>query len=101
MLRSPMEPVQTKRQQIIGLLQKQVMSAREISRAVGVREKEVYEHLSHVAKSVSYLKKQLRVIPSRCLRCGYVFKSRKRLNPPSRCPECKDTHIQDPSYQIV
>jgi DNA-directed RNA polymerase specialized sigma subunit len=41
----------TKRKQIIDLLSKKEMDARELSQAVGIREKEVYEHLPHIARS--------------------------------------------------
>lgn len=85
---------------MIGLLEKEQMSAREISRAVRIREKEVYEHLDHIARSVNVKKKKLVTIPSQCLQCGYVFKNRKRYSSPSRCPHCKSEQIQHPAYLI-
>ena len=51
--------MKTIRQQIIELLVEQEMSAREISQTVRIREKEVYEHLFHVARSVNTQKKKL------------------------------------------
>lgn len=90
----------TKRKQIIGLLSEKEMSAREISQEVSIREKEVYEHLPHIARSVIPHKKKLYIIPSLCLGCGYVFTDRKRFSPPSRCPRCKDEHIENPRYRI-
>ncbi len=92
--------MQTIRQQIIEFLSNKEMGARELSQSVGIREKEVYEHLSHIARSVKARRKKLIIIPSRCLECGYVFENRKRFSPPSRCPHCKSEHIQDPTYQI-
>jgi len=92
--------VQTIRQQIIELLIEQEMSARELSQAVRIREKEVYEHLLHVARSVNTRKRKLVITPSNCLGCGYVFKNRKRYTPPGRCPHCKGEHIQNPTYRI-
>jgi len=92
--------VQTIRQQIIELLIAAEMSAKEISQTVGIREKEVYEHLLHVARSVNTQKKKLVINPSSCLGCGYVFKNRKRYTPPGRCPHCKGEHIQNPTYRI-
>lgn len=85
---------------MIGLLEKEQMSAREISRAVRIREKEVYEHLDHIARSVNVKRKKLVTIPSQCLQCGYVFKNRKRYSSPSRCPHCKSEQIQHPAYHI-
>lgn len=85
---------------MIELLAAAQMSARELSQATGIPEKEVYEHLFHMARSVTARKKRLVIIPSRCLGCGYVFKDRKRFTPPGRCPRCKEEHIQNPAYRI-
>ena len=90
----------TIRQQIIEFLSNQEMGGRELSQSVGIREKEVYEHLSHIARSVNARRKKLIIIPSRCLECGYIFEDRKRFSPPSRCPRCKNEHIQDPTYRV-
>ena len=92
--------MQTIRQQIIVLLDKTEMSARELSQTVGIREKEVYEHLAHISRSVNAQRKKLVIIPSRCLGCGYVFEERKRFTRPSRCPRCKKEYIQSPMYRI-
>ena len=48
---------QTVRQQIIAMLTDAEMSAREISQAIGIREKEVVQHLVHVEKTVAAQKK--------------------------------------------
>lgn len=92
--------MQTIRQQIIEFLSNKEMGGKELSQSVGIREKEVYDHLSHIARSVNARRKKLIIIPSRCLECGYVFEDRKRFSPPSRCPRCKNEHIQDPTYRI-
>ncbi|GAH22088.1 unnamed protein product, partial [marine sediment metagenome] len=44
--------MQTIRQKIVELLSEGEMDARELSREVSIREKEVYEHLAHIAKSL-------------------------------------------------
>jgi predicted Zn-ribbon and HTH transcriptional regulator len=85
---------------MIDLLSQKEMSARELSQEVGIREKEVYEHLPHMARSVIPYKKKLYIIPSQCLGCSYVFANRTRFSPPSRCPRCKSEHIENPRYRI-
>ncbi|MGD9083140.1 MAG: transcriptional regulator [Desulfobacterales bacterium] len=92
--------MKTIRKQMIELLDNKEMSAREISQTIGIREKEVYAHLSHIARSVTAQRKKLMIIPAECLGCGFVFENRKRFTRPSRCPECKSEHIQNPVYRI-
>ena len=92
--------MKTIRQRIMILLCEEEMSAREISRATGIREKEVYEHLFHIARSAAGQGKKLIVGPFSCLSCGYIFQDRKRLNRPSRCPQCKGSHMEEPMYRI-
>jgi hypothetical protein len=96
----PREAPQTVRQRIIRLLQEQEMGAKELSQRLGVREKEIYEHLGHIAKSLAAKGTRLQVPPFECLRCGYVFRERERYTRPGRCPRCKDSHIQTPVYRL-
>ena len=85
---------------MILLLGNKEMDAREISSAVGIGEKEVYTHLSHIARSVKHQRKKLVIIPAECLECGYIFEKRKRFTRPSRCPICKSEYIQSPMFRI-
>ena len=92
--------VQTIRQQIIELLSEREMSARELSQAIRIGEKEVYGHLPHIARSLAAQRKKLVVLPFQCLACGYVFEERKRFTRPGRCPRCKKAHLAWPMYKI-
>jgi len=94
------DQMETIRQQIIALLIDKEMNARELSQTMGIREKEVYEHLPHIARSVAAQKKKLIIKPVQCLVCGYVFKDRKRFTRPGRCPRCKKSHLEEPKYRI-
>ena len=91
----------TLRQQIIELLTDGEMDARELSREVGIKEKEVYEHLTHISRSLEAKGRKLYIRPSECLKCGYVFKDRKRFTRPGRCPRCKKSHLQSPGFHIT
>jgi len=93
--------MQTIRRQITELLCRDEYSAREISQEVSIREKEVYDHLSHISRSLIPKKRQLLIIPSECLVCGYNFESRKRFRKPGRCPRCKSERIEVPRYRVV
>lgn len=95
-----MPAAQTIRQQMIDLLSEEEMTDRDLSQALGISEKDVYAHLSHISRSLASRGKKLRVSPIRCLSCGYVFRDRKRWSRPGRCPRCKDSHIQRPVYSV-
>jgi len=91
---------QTLRRHMMALLCEQALDARELSQALGLKEKEVYEHLAHVQRSVASSGGKFMIAPSQCLLCGYVFENRRRLTRPSRCPQCKRSKIQNPSFRI-
>lgn len=90
----------TIRQKIISLLSNEELTAREISGQVGVSEKEVNEHLAHIARSVASQNKRVVITPADCQTCGYVFEDRKRFTRPGRCPQCKKSYIQSPRFRI-
>jgi predicted Zn-ribbon and HTH transcriptional regulator len=94
------EPPRTVRQRIVELLGEQEMSAKELSQRLGVREREIYEHLGHIARSLAAKGKRLQVPPFACLSCGYVFRERERFTRPGRCPRCRESHIQTPVYRL-
>jgi predicted Zn-ribbon and HTH transcriptional regulator len=93
--------MQTIRQQMITLLSGEQHSAQGLSTALRIREKEVYDHLSHIRRSLASQKRKLDVKPAQCLECRYVFDDRSRLTKPGRCPRCKGTHIEDPRYRVI
>jgi len=92
--------MQTIRQRIIDFLTEKPVNGIEISRALGIREAEVYEHLPHIARTMVAQGKRLLLDPARCLSCGYEFKKRERYSRPSRCPLCRSKHITRPVYKI-
>ena len=90
----------TIRKQIISLLEHKECDARAISQQLSIREKEVYDHVPHIIRSVSAQGKTLTVIPALCNTCGYKFKDRKRITKPGRCPKCKNERIDPPRFMI-
>lgn len=92
--------MKTIRQEMIVLLEAGELSARDLSRCLGIREKEVYTHLGHIARSIEAQGKRVVIRPSRCLSCGYVFSDRRRFTRPGRCPRCRDTRLETPLFRI-
>ena len=71
--------MKTIRQQLIEILSEGEFTAIDLSQDVGIGEKEVYEHLPHIALSVASQGKKLVIASSRCLKCGYVLKGGRVL----------------------
>lgn len=94
----PEERHETKRREIIALLQTGTFSAKEISSNIGIPEKEVYDHLEHIRRSMTQKGGHLVITPSECLSCGFVFAKREKLSKPGKCPVCRSQHIREPLF---
>ncbi|MCG6905202.1 MAG: transcriptional regulator [Desulfobacteraceae bacterium] len=92
--------MQTIRQALVELLSGEPLSARELSRILGIREKEVCEHLVHIGRTAGARRQKLLTLPFACLDCGFVFRDRKRFTRPGKCPRCRGTHIEVPRFQL-
>ena len=90
----------TIRQRMIRLLERETMTARELSKVLKISEKEVIAHLDHVSKSIKQ-PKRLIIEPSVCQQCEFVFRNRRRFSSPSRCPECRHEGITRPGFSIL
>ena len=93
----------TKRQEIEKALRVFGGGGREVNTYVpsglcSLREKEVYDHLEHVRKS---LKNRFVMTPAECAVCGYTFKDRSKVRPPSKCPKCHSEQINPPLFKII
>ena len=98
--RPPANRRATLRQTLAETLRAGEYSAHELSRLVGIPEKTVADHLSHLAQSLPRHVERLMVTCPECLHCGYLFADRARLSRPSRCPKCRSTHLTPPLFRI-
>jgi len=89
----------TLREEIAELIRQQPCSTRDISRLLGIKEKDVYQHLLHIARS-AVRGEVFHMEPSRCIACGYLFHGRKKLTRPGRCPRCRRQRITRPSFSL-
>jgi predicted Zn-ribbon and HTH transcriptional regulator len=96
----PSSHTETARRRIMALLENQPVSARDISGAVGLAEKEVYPHLEHIRRSLQRERRRLIVLPSSCFGCGFVFHKRQRLTTPGKCPVCRSESISETFFSI-
>ncbi|MEJ2689711.1 MAG: transcriptional regulator [Deltaproteobacteria bacterium] len=91
---------QTIRQKLIELLQVEEMTARDLSQALSIMEKEVYRHLEHVERTVLRKGLTLHITPCKCQDCRYSFSERTRITKPGKCPRCRKSHIAPPRFSI-
>ncbi|OGP88873.1 MAG: hypothetical protein A2156_02410 [Deltaproteobacteria bacterium RBG_16_48_10] len=89
----------TLRKEIAEALERETLDQREISKIFHIKEREVLDHLQHIAKSAR--PKRFIMEPAHCLDCGFMFKKRDRLSTPSRCPLCKSSSISPPRFKIA
>jgi predicted Zn-ribbon and HTH transcriptional regulator len=94
-------PERTPRQRIIDLITGTRLSSYQLAQMLGIPERQVEEHLTHVVKTVARDKTRRFILdPARCQDCDFVFRDRRRLTSPSRCPNCRSEGIAAPRYGI-
>jgi transcriptional regulator len=96
----PPEAHATVRTALRDALRRGPRTARELSAAVGIPEKQVAGHLEHLARSLRAGGERLHVEPAGCQDCGFVFRKRERLSRPSRCPVCRSERVDAPRFSI-
>jgi transcriptional regulator len=96
----PRTAQETVRHLLVALLSEQTLSAKEISAAAHIAEKEVYGHLEHIRLSLAASGSTLVITPAECRACGFVFGKRDRLTTPGRCPVCRDEAILEPLFTV-
>ena len=86
---------------MIDLLTGARLSSYQLAQMLGIPERQVEEHLTHVVKTVARDKtRKFTLDPARCQDCHFVFRERRRLTSPSRCPHCRSEAISAPRYGI-
>ncbi len=76
------------------------LTAKALSQQVSLSERDIPEHLEHLARSLKAAGAKLVVEPARCIACGYVFEDRTRLSAPGQCPECRSARIAPPAFGV-
>ena len=94
-------PQQTPRQRIMTLLTGTLLSSHQLAQLLGMPERQVEDHLTHIVKTLARDPTRTFVLePSACQDCTYTFRDRTRLTRPSRCPRCRSEAITSPRYGI-
>jgi transcriptional regulator len=72
----------------------------ELSRELGVSEKDLPDAIEKLRRSLQHTAERLHQTPPRCLACGFEFESRTRVKRPSRCPRCSAERLTKPRFWI-
>ena len=96
----PADRQETVRRDIVSAIEGRALSAREISGIVSIPEKAVYDHISHIQKTVNNIGRRLIVTPAECKKCGFSFIKREKLKKPGKCPICRAETIKEPLYSV-
>jgi predicted Zn-ribbon and HTH transcriptional regulator len=102
-LKEPLVPVErydTIRKYITSLIKEHTMSAKEMATILKISEREVYDHLEHVRKTLHQAGGHLEVEPAKCEKCGFVFHKREKLSKPGKCPLCHSQLVLPPLFRI-
>jgi predicted Zn-ribbon and HTH transcriptional regulator len=98
--RGPAARGETVRESLRRALRGAPATAHDLSALAGIREKDVAEHLAHLARSLPHTGERLAISPASCIACGYRFSDRGRLTRPGACPSCRSTRIDPPLFWI-
>jgi len=91
----------TVRQRVLAVLREGPVTAKDVSRLVGIAEREVADHLAHVARSLRGQGERLVVAGPECLDCAFAFPGRERTTRPARCPRCRSRRITLPEFRVA
>ncbi|GAB6063708.1 MULTISPECIES: transcriptional regulator [Deferrisoma] len=90
---------ETVRRRMLELLRAGPATVADLARALGLREPEAAEHLSHALRSLAPGERVV-VEPARCRACGFSFRDRTRSTRPGRCPRCRAERIAPARYRV-
>jgi predicted Zn-ribbon and HTH transcriptional regulator len=100
-MRSMQSTNRTPRQHVKDLLMATPLSSRQLAKIVGITEREVEDHITHIIKSVARDRSlRFNLEPCECRHCGFAFRDRSKITRPSRCPRCHSEDITEPQYSI-
>ncbi len=88
----------TLREKLVEVLQHDAYTPRELADEVGIRVRDVIDHLGHIRRSHKH---DFRIEPACCTKCRFIFSDRNRLHTPSRCPKCRNERITEPRFSLA
>jgi predicted Zn-ribbon and HTH transcriptional regulator len=89
----------TTRERLADALRAEAATATELAARVETSRSAVFDHVRHVARSLSETDERVLVSPPTCRNCGFeAFDD--PVNDPSNCPECRSEDVAEPTFVI-
>ena len=90
---------ETRRQQLARALKDAPASLYDLADVFNLKLKTAEAEVQHAARSSAPARLRVEQ-PAECLACGFVFRERRRLTAPSRCPRCRSESTTAPLLRI-
>ena len=90
----------TRREKIVKLLKSSSMTLQEISSYFDVPYSTIPEDINSIRKTLRRQGLRIFVAPAECIKCGFVFRDRSRVDDPKKCPKCHDERIDPQRFRI-
>lgn len=89
----------TRRLEMAELLKQRELPLKNLAHMYNATVSEIENDLKHIALSARPDYK-LCITPASCKKCGFLFRHRERINPPSKCPRCRSERIEPPLFSL-
>lgn len=89
----------TVRKEMSELLKQRPWTPKDLADYFDLEINEIIANLEHVRRSTQ-LPLSFKFKPPVCMHCGFVFKERAKMKPPSKCPNCRGESIEEARYMI-
>ena len=90
----------TRREDIIELLKEEEMTSQQLAYHFQTKKKTILSDLKHIRKSLKSKNLELVMKTPVCRQCGFQFRL-DSVKEPSKCPKCKSTWIEPPTYKVI
>jgi predicted Zn-ribbon and HTH transcriptional regulator len=92
-------PAESVRERLHRVLREAPATTRDLTRSLGIRVRDVADHLEHLDRSLRRIRERRVVQPASCLECGFAFSPRTRYTRSGHCPKCRSTHTTPPVFR--
>jgi transcriptional regulator len=82
------------RRDLVPLLRGRPRTVSQIARELDIPRQEVAADLAHLLRTVRRSGVRVVVTPAQCRKCGFQFPEEKLVKP-GKCPQCRETWIQE------